>query len=362
MVYPYTPFVPISYYNVISQRLIEQLDTIENDDGYDYRRIDNSVELNNAHNRFIENEIRNLLFSYTTEEKEVGNRYISDNPNNLYLSRMFVYLVELTKGYFNEQIKSEGESASGLPSEVNRTIIFAERLEEMIPNSVVQPEERILSIMNLSSIEMDELYECALTFFACELVVFSLNKERRMVSWNIAQKTLELLGEPFYRDIVVIEKQLSNANEKETFRLANLINDTRYGLQERGGDEVSSNLISISFFIAYLSDNKSVLQIGDYSKRQRLMFSLFPTLENSRFERERFGFEFDRLWDRLSRNWEHDEFLKKVTNDAPARIGNKHKSRWSITWAVFELVPPPDVLGSKAQQSRTLNFSRRGFL
>lgn len=361
MVYPYTPFVPISYYDVISQRLIEQLDTIENDDGYDYRRIDNSVELNNAHNRFIENEIRNLLFSYTTEEKEVGNRYISDNPNNLYLSRMFVYLVELTKGYFNEQIKSEGESASGLPSEVNCTIIFAERLEEMkgyLPNSVVQPEERILSIMNLSSIEMDELYECALTFFACELVVFSLNKKRRMVSWNIAQKTLELLGEPLYRDIVVIEKQLSNANEKETFRLANLINDTRYGLQERGGDEVSSNLISISFFIAYLSDNKSVLQIGDYSKRQRLMFSLFPTLENSRFEKERFGFEFDVIWDRLSRNYRHDDF----SLNANARIGNILHRGWSITRAVFELVPPPDVLGSKAQQSRTLNFSRRGFL
>ena len=357
MVYPYTPFVPISYYDVISQKLIEHLDTIENDDGYDYTRRDNSFELNNAHNRFIENEIRNLLFSYTTEEKEVGNRYISDNPNNLYLSRMFVYLVELTKGYFNEHIKSEGESASGLPSEVNCTIIFAERLEEMIPNSVVQPEERILSIMNLSSIEMDELYECALTFFACELVVFALNKRRRMVFQYIAQKTLELLGEPLYRDVVEIDKLIS-ANENETFRLANLINDTRYGLQERGGDELSSNLISISFFIAYLSDNKSVLQIGDYSKRQRLMFSLFPTLENSRFEKERFGFEFDVIWDRLSRNYRHDDF----SLNANARIGNILKQGWGITRAVFELVPPPDVLGSKAQQSRTLNFSGFGFL
>jgi hypothetical protein len=359
MVYPYTPFVPISYYDVISQRLIEQLDTIENDEGYDYMRIGNSPELESSHADFIRTEIRPLLFSYTTEEKEVGNRYISDNPNNLYLSRMFVYLVELTKGYFNEQIKSEGESASGLPSEVNCTIIFAERLEEMIPNSVVQPEERILSIMNLSSIEMDELYECALTFFACELVVFALNKKRRMVSQYIAQKTLELLGKPSGQ--ADIDDELIGNNKEGIFRLANLINDTRYRLQERGGDEVSSNLISISFFIAYLSDNKSVLQIGDYSKRQRLMFSLFPSLENSRFERERFGnngFQFDAIWDRLTRNWEHDEF----SFDAPARIGNKLKLKWSITRAVFELVPPPDVLGSKAQQSRTLNFSRRGFL
>ena len=355
MVYPYTPFIPHSYYDVISQKLIEHLDTIENDDGYDYMRIGNSSELNTAHNRFIENEIKNLLFSYTTEEKEVGNRYISDNPTNLYLSRMFVYLVELTKGYFNEQIKSEGESASGLPSEVNCSIIFAERLEEMIPNSVVQPEERIFSIMNLSSIEMDELYECALTFFACEMVVFALNKQRGMVSRYIAQKTLEVLGEPSEQH--QIDDKMIGDNRKEIFRLADLINDARYGLQERGGDEVTSNLISISFFIAYLSDNKSVLQIGDYSKRQRLMFSLFPSLENSRFESERFGFGFNAIWDRLTRNWEHDEF----SFDAPARIGNKLKPRWSITRAVFELVPPP-ITGTIPQKSITLNFSRGGFL
>ena len=100
------------------------------------------------------------------------------------------------------------------------------------------------------------------------------------------------------------------------------------------------------------------VQIGDYSKRQRLMFSLFPTLENSRFEKERFGFEFDVIWDRLSRNYRHDDF----SLNANARIGNILHRGWSITRAVFELVPPPDVLGSKVQQSRTLNFSGFGFL
>lgn len=344
MVYPYTPFIFDSYYDVISQKLIEHLDTIENDDGYDYTRIDNSFELNNAHNRFIENEIRNLLFSYTTEEKEVGNRYISDNPNNLYLSRMFVYLVELTKGYLNEQIKNEGESASGLPSEVNCTIIFVEKLRGLLKHE---------DVINLNKItEMSSLYECALTFFACELVVFALNNRRRRVSQYIARKTLELLGKPSGQ--ADIDDELLGNNKEGIFRLANLINDTRYGLQERGGDEVSSNLISISFFIAYLSDNKSVLQIGDYSKRQSLMFSLFPSLENCRFEE----LSLHESWYILTSNWKHDAF----SFDAPARIGNKLKLRWSITRAVFELVPPPDVLGSKAQQSRTLNFSGFGFL
>ena len=353
MVYPYTPFVPISYYNVISQRLIEQLDTIENDEGYNYMRIGNSPELESSHADFIRTEIRPLLFSYTAEELLTNSRFI--NANNLYLSRMFVYLVELTKGYFNERIKNEGESASGLPSEVNCTIIFVEKLGELLKHEDVI---NLNKITEMSSLEIEELYECALTFFACEMVVFTLNKKRRMVSQYIAQKTLEVLGKPSGQ-ADIDDEQIGN-NKEGIFRLANLINDARYGLVENGGGEIDSNKISISFFIAYLSENKSVIQSKDYSysKLQRLMFSIFPMLKNRRFEKERFGFEFDRLWDRLSRNYRHDDF----SLNANARIGNILKQGWGITRAVFELVPPPDVLGSKAQQSRTLNFSRRGFL
>mgnify|MGYP003641161650 FL=1 len=349
MVYPYTPFVPISYYDVISQRLIEQLDTIENDGGYNYMRIGNSPELESSHADFIRTEIRPLLFYHTAQEIFTNSRFI--NTNNLYLSRMFVYLVELTKGYLNERIKNEGESASGLPSEVNCTIIFVEKL-----GGLLKHEDVIYPTINLNKItEMSSLYECALTFFACEMVVFALNKKRRMVSQYIAQKTLEVLGKPSGQ-ADIDDEQIGN-NKEGIFRLANLINDARYGLVESGGQEMPSNKISISFFIAYLSDNKSVIQSKDDSKLQRLMFSIFPMLKNRRFEKERFGFQFDAIWDRLTRNWEHDEF----SFDATARIGNILKQGWGITRAVFELVPPPNVLGSKAQQSRTLNFSRRGF-
>ena len=145
MVYPYTSFNSHSYYDVISQKLIEHLDTIENDDGYDYMRIGNSSELITTHNRFIENEIRPLLFNYTTEEKEEGNHYISDNPNNLYLSRMFVYLVELTKGYLNERIKSEGESASGLPFSIFTVFFFESKRICFLKTNT--KKERIKSIM-----------------------------------------------------------------------------------------------------------------------------------------------------------------------------------------------------------------------
>ena len=361
MVYPYTSFIPHSYYDVISQKLIEHLDTIENDEGYFYNRIGNSSELNAAHDRFMENEIRPLLFNYTTEEKEEGNHYISDNPNNLYLSRMFVYLVELTKGYLNEQLKSEEESASGLPSKVNCTIILVERLGDLLKSQLETDRRIMYKITEMSSLEIEELYKCALTFFACELVVFTLNDKILNVPTYIAEKTLEVLGEPSGNTILQtankqIDEELFRNNEKEIFRLANIINDIRYGLTKLGGRPLGSNEISLSFFIAYLSDNKSVIQRGEYSELQKVIFSIFPTLKNSRFRAGEYGFEFSNALDRLMRNWEHDDF----SMGAGVNVGNNLNSSWAITRAVFEIVPPP--MTRTSQQSRTLNFSRRGFL
>jgi len=357
MVYPYTPFIPDSYYDMISQKLIEHLDTIENDDGYDDMRISNSSELNTAHNRFIENEIRPLLFNYTTEEKEEGIHYISENPNNLYLSRMFVYLVELTKGYLNERIKSEEESASGLPFSIFTVFIFESKLADMLPKITNTQKERINSIMNLNDVEMTELYECALTFFACEMVVFSLNDKTINVPTYIAKKTLEVLGESILHTNQIDEELYKN-NKKEIFRLANIINDVRYGLTKLGGGTLESNKISLSCFIAYLSDNKSVIQRGEDSQLQKLIFSIFPTLENSRFrEGGEYDFEFSDTLDRLRRNWRHDDFSMGAT----VSLGNNLYTSWGITRAIFELVPPP-MTRTFPQQSRTLNFSRRGFL
>ena len=356
MVYPYTSFNPHLYYDVISQRLIEHLDTIENDEEYNDMRIGNSSELITTHNRFIENEIRPLLFNYTTEEKEEGNHYISDNPNNLYLSRMFVYLVELTKGYLNERIKSEEESASGLPFSIFTVFFFESKLADMLPKITNTKKERINSIMSLNDVEMNELYECALTFFACELIFFTLNDKTINVPTYIAKKTLEVLGESSGNK--QIDEELYKNNKKEIFRLANIINDVRYGLRKLGGGTSESNKISLSCFIAYLSDNKSVIQRGEDSKLQKLIFSIFPTLENSRFrEGGEYDFEFSNTLDRLRRNWRHDEFSMGAT----VSLGNNLYTSWGNTRAIFELVPPP-MTRTFPQQSRTLNFSRRGFL
>ncbi len=354
MVYPYTSFIPHSYYDVISQKLIQHLDTIENDENYTYMRIGNSSELITTHNRFIENEIRPLLFNYTTEEKEEGNHYISETPNNLYLSRMFVYLVELTKGYLNEQLKSEEESASGLSFNMFILFLFESELAAMLPDITNTKRERINSIMNLNDGETTKLYECALTFFACEMIFFILNDKTINVPTYIAKKTLEVLGESSGNKQ---RQALYKNNKKEIFRLANIINDVRYGLTKLGGDTSSSNKISLSCFIAYLSDNKSVIQRGEDSQLQKLIFSIFPTLENSRFRAGEYDFEFSDTLDRLRRNWRHDDFSMAAT----VSLGNNLYTSWGITRAIFELVPPP-MTRTFPQQSRTLNFSRRGFL
>ena len=105
---------------------------------------------------------------------------------------------------------------------------------------------------------MNELYECALTFFACELIFF-INDKTINVPTYIAKKTLEVLGESSGNK--QIDEELYKNNKKEIFRLANIINDVRYGLTKLGGGTSESNKISLSCFIAYLSDNKSVIQI-----------------------------------------------------------------------------------------------------
>ena len=337
MVYPYTPFGSQPYYDMISQ---ETMPLWRYGDEPEFLYDDYLHLLTN-------NRVQKLLFNYTDEERE---EFKPDGK--LYLSRMFVYCVEVSKGFLNQCVVNTNHSK----------LEFINNFFSRMGSQLWSNEEYYKK--DIPSHDINNLYDCALSFYACQFVVFALNSrgdsDSERLRRIIATKMVRALGLSPYTTINSLDvKTISEINQ-----LSNLIMCSMYGLNQSGGEQDSSDRLSISFFVSYLSDDKLVFPIGELytlnmNPIQSLIFSRFPSLSNNYF----FGqgdvaFYPDRVIDRLTRNWEHREFSKSAT----VSVGNSLYDDWTITRAVFELTPPPPTLLLSPSNPRTLNFSVYGFL
>ena len=341
MVFPYTPFGSQPYYDMISQEMMPL-----------WRYGDKPEFLYDDYLHLLtNNRVQKLLFNYTDEERE---EFKPDGK--LYLSRMFVYCVEVTKGFLNQCVVNTNHSKLEF---INN---FFSRMGSQLNDEYYKYDSngRLKDIPNH---DINNLYDCALSFYACQFVVFALNsrgdsdseKLRRL----IAVKMVSALGLSPYTTMSSLDvKTISEINQ-----LSNLIMCSMYDLKQLGGEQDSSDRVSISFFLSYLSDDKLVFPIGELytlnmNPIQSLIFSRFPSLPNYFFNESVGGFYPDSIIDRLTRNWEHREFSKSATT----HVGHQMYDGWLITRAVFELTPPPPTLLLSPSNPRTLNFSVYGFL
>lgn len=339
MVFPYTPFGSQPYYDMISQ---EMMPLWRYGDKPEFL-YDESLHL------LTYNRVQKLLFNYTDEERE---EFKPDGK--LYLSRMFVYCVEVTKGFLNQCVVNTNHSK----------LEFINNFFSRIGSQLGSNEEYYEKDIPIHDI--NNLYDCALSFYACQFVVFALNsrggEDSEKLRSLIAAKMVSALGLSPYTSMSSLDvKTISEINQ-----LSNLIMSSMYGLKQLGGEQDSSDRVSISFFVSYLSDDKLVFPIGEWlplnmNPIQSLIFSRFPSLPNySFYTNSDAAFYPNRVIDRLTRNWEHREFSKS----ANAHVGNSLYDNWTITRAVFELTPPPPTLlvSPSNLRLRTLNFSVYGFL
>jgi len=341
MGFPYTPFGSQPYYDMISQEMMPL-----------WRYGDKPEFLYGDYQQAItNNRVQKLLFTYTDEERE---EFKPDGK--LYLSRMFVYCVEVSKGFLNQCVVNTNHSKLEF---INN---FFSRIGSQLNDEYYKKD--------IPSHDINNLYDCALSFYACQFVVFALNsrgdsdseKLRRLIAVKMAGalglSPSSLMSRPYTTMSSLDVKTISEINQ-----LSNLIMCSMYGLKQCQGEQDSSDRVSISFFLSYLSDDKLVFPIGELytlnmNPIQSLIFSRFPSLPNYFFNESVGGFYPDSIIDRLTRNWEHREFSKSATT----HVGHQMYDGWLITRAVFELTPPPPTLLLSPSNPRTLNFSVYGFL
>ena len=332
MVYPYTPLNPSSFYDIISQIILPY--THDNpDDGWS----EDMIELGNQ-------AISELLFKDTEVEQENYN----PKGDQLYLSKMFVYCVKLTEGFLNECALHEG-----VDSRATKALFINHFLNELniVSKYNFHIHEKMLA--DASDKDIENLYQCALSFYSCQLICYLLNKE--YVADSYIQNWLH--GIFNYNGI---DFQL--AHSRSIRELKRMLQIVQYRLSSSGGEWFASNQIALGFFSAYMTKDKMAwaddgriithFADADFTPEYQTLLSIFPDLESkSRFSEEQSP---------ISGIGRH---LRSSSSNYTRTISlsNSLKRSWSITGAVFQLIPPPDIPSNSVVATRTLNYSKRGF-
>jgi hypothetical protein len=370
MVYPYTPFNHSSPYDVITQIILPFDDSAKSPVWPE-----SIVSIRN-------NAIRDLLFKYSEEEQE---NY--EPGDELYLSKMFVYCAKIIEGFLNECANKYGVNDS---KELKSKFInhFLRRLvsigeynthsEYLVTWSVsggwainyyggIYHNALNQEFPNLTNNEIANLYQCALSFYSCELLCYLLNKKidrgNSIIDW------LDRIFPP--------PSVLKNVNDWRTIdsgsipqqlpELENILNSATYGLSSNGGRWNGASRISLAYFSAYMTKDKLAWAddgryITHFSDAELMpeyltLLSIFPDLESKiRFS----GVEsnIDRISAILLKNWEKNRFSVY----AKVSISNNLNRDWAITSAGFQLIPPPDMPLNSSAATITLNYSVSGFL
>jgi hypothetical protein len=335
MVYPYTPLNPSSFYDIISQIIFPY--THDNSDNPEWT--DDMVALGNQ-------AISDLLFKNNEVEQENYN----PKGDQLYLSKMFVYCVKLTEGFLNECALNEGvnDLRATKASFINH---FLEGLNIVSKHNLLIHEKMLADALDE---DIENLYQCALSFYSCQLICYLLNQQSVYDSY--IQNWLH--GIFNYNGI----DHFLLATSRPIRELKRMLQIVQYRLPSSGGEWFASNQIALGFFSAYMTKDKMAwaddgriithFADADFTPEYQTLLSIFPDLESkSRFSEEQSP---------ISGIGRH---LRSSSSNYTSTISlsNSLKRSWSITGAVFQLIPPPDIPSNSVVATRTLNYSNRGF-
>ncbi len=351
MVYPYTPLNSSSFYDVISQIIIpftpKTQDNLEDDDW---------IVL--AHQA-----ISDLLFNNHDFAQE---KYNPEGGHKLYLSKMFVYCVKITEGFLNEYA-IEGGVFDDRAKKARFINYFLLNLNNISRHNLLIEVAAMTDgwgmnhyvndihehETNPTNKDIENLYQCALSFYSCQLICYLLNNgdsRTRIQTW--------LLNRVLPR----IEMEWREISPQKSILLERLLSPVLYGLSQFGGEWTPSNQIALGFFSAYMTkdkmawadDGRNITKFtdADFTPEYQTLLSMYPDLEaKSRFSKRHSG--ISRIGGLL---W------SQPLHDPTVHLSNSLKESWSITGAVFQLIPPPDISSNSVVATRTLNYSNRGFL
>jgi hypothetical protein len=290
--------------------------------------------------------ISDLLFKDTEAEQENYN----PKGDQLYLSKMFVYCVKLTEGFLNECVLDEG-----VDSRATKALFINHFLDEL--NIVSKHNLHIYEKMLADALDEDieNLYQCALSFYSCQLICYLLNKDSIYDSYllNWWHGVFNYNG---------IDFQLARLGYRSIRELKRMLQIVQYGLSSSGGEWFASNQIALGFFSAYMTKDKMAwaddgriithFADADFTPEYQTLLSIFPDLESkSRFSEEQSPITAIVRHLRSSSS----NYTRTIS------LSNSLKRSWSITGAVFQLIPPPDIPSNSVVATRTLNYSKRGF-
>ena len=339
MVYPYTPLNPSSFYDIISQIMFPY--THDNPEWSE-----DMVALGNQ-------AISDLLFK--NNEREQENSFY-DNPkgDQLYLSKMFVYCVKLTEGFLNECVIKEifNDLRATKASFINH---FLGELNIVSKHNLHIHEKMLADALDE---DIENLYQCALSFYSCQLICYLLNKDSVYDSYllNWLSSIFNPNSDRWGRSEEIM---FASRSFRELKRMLQIV---QYGLSSSGGEWFASNQIALGFFSAYMTKDKMAwaddgriithFADADFTPEYQTLLSIFPDLESkSRFSEEQSPITAIVRHLRSSSS----NYTRTIS------LSNSLKRSWSITGAVFQLIPPPDIPSNSVVATRTLNYSKRGF-
>ena len=288
--------------------------------------------------------ISELLFKNNEVEQENYN----PKGDQLYLSKMFVYCVKLTEGFMNECALNErvNDLRATKYGFINHFLVEL----NIVSKYNLHIHEKMLA--DALDEDIENLYQCALSFYSCQLICYLLNKDSIYDSY--------LLN--WWHGVFNYNESRAEFPPRRTRELKRMLQIVQYGLSSSGGEWFASNQIALGFFSAYMTKDKMAwaddgriithFADADFTPEYQTLLSIFPDLESkSRFSEEQSPITAIARHLRSSSS----NYTRTIS------LSNSLKRSWSITGAVFQLIPPPDIPSNSVVATRTLNYSKRGF-